>query len=421
MNKKLLILVLLHLVHSRSITAASGQLDTSFGTVGSTLTPVSQSDFIGQSTVLASDKVVVIGTTQQTGPAILLAQYTSTGALDTASFNSGGSMPGTQTLLVGTESDGNALAIDGSGNILAAGLAVQTQTNMLLARYTSAGALDTTFNSPTGYVTLSIGTGASASAVAIQNIPTSGNIILAGTAIINELPNFAIARFTSAGVLDTANFNSPNGYVTTQVGVISYIQSMVIDSSGNIVVLGNVDDQITLARYTPNGTLDGTFGTGGIFQPNIGLYAIGYDLILDASGNILASGSAISATGVTQALLIRCLPTGTLDPSFNGSGFVTTSIAYGAEFYSLVLEAHDGSYNNDIVASGYAISAPSYQVCLARYTPSGSLDPAYGTNGVTLTTYGNFTYVQDVQLQSTGEAVVAGLANGAIFLQRYTG
>jgi uncharacterized delta-60 repeat protein len=388
------------------LNATSGQLDTTFGSSGLRATPVSRQDNLTAITINPSDSIIITGATQTTAPTIFLAQYTSSGALDTT-FNSGGSVPGTQTLLVGTRSEANAIALDASNKILIAGFAIQSQTNFLLARYTTAGVLDTTFNT-TGYLTYSIGTGANATGVGVQS---SGNIIIAGSSVNGGTPSFTLARFTSSGSLDTTFGTS--GIVLTNPGVINILNAIAIQSDDKIVAIGTADNNLTIVRYNTNGSIDTGFGTSGIFQPNIDPSVIGYDVTLDSSGNIIISASIVQSS-ITKSMVIRLTSSGALDTTFNTVGYVITSIIYGSEYYSVAVQS-----DNKIIASGYTIGPLSNQVSIARYLTNGTLDATYGTSGITATDLSGDTAVTDVKLQSTNNAITAGLSNGTFFLQRY--
>ncbi len=351
-----------------SFVLASGQLDVTFGSSGLRTTPVSRQDFLKAIAIDASDNILITGQTQTTAPTIFIARYTSLGTLD-VTYNIGGSTPGTQNLLVGTQSQANDIAIDSNGKALVAGFAIQSQTNILLARFTTAGILDTTFNT-TGYVTYSIGVGATLEGIGTQS---TGNIIVAGSAVIDGIPNFMLARFTSTGSLDTT-FGS-NGITLTQVGVINIISAMAIQSNDQIVVIGTADDNLTIARYNADGSIDTSFGSSGIFQPNIDPSVIGYDVALDSSGNIAIAASIIQSN-VRQAMVIRLTSSGALDTTFNSTGYVITSIVYGAEYYGITIQS-----NNDIIAAGYTVGPLSNELAIARYLTNGTLDATYGTSG----------------------------------------
>lgn len=424
MNIKHIIIILICLARYSSTIASAGQVDTTFGNVGFTLTQVSRRDIFRTLQVQTDDHILIIGTSLASYAELFLARYTTNGALDTA-FNAGGSTPGTQMLLVGARSEGYDIALQPyDQKIVVSGFTFQSENNMLVARYNTDGTLDTAnFNTPNGYATLPIGDGSAAYAVGIQS---TGDIVVAGVSINNETPQFTLARFTSAGDLDVYNFGTA-GITITPVGVISFIEAIAIVPSGYyqdyIIVMGNSDEQITLARYTPNGTLDTTFGSSGIFMPNVGSPSVGYDMILDQNNNILVAGSIFIAdddNDIYASLLIRCTESGALDATFNGTGYVTTQIDFSSEFYSLALQTNDYSYTNDILAVGYSNSSLSNNINIARYNTSGILDPSYGTNGVTSTSVGSFAFAQAVGVQTTGKSVIAGQSDGTYLLSRYT-
>jgi uncharacterized delta-60 repeat protein len=405
---------------------ASGILDTTFGNQGITLTPISRSDQVFQSVINSNNATIITGITQTFGgtpptllASVLLARYTSSGLLDTT-FNSSGSTPGIQTLLVGSRSEGYGVGLDANSKILVAGMCVQNnQTDMLLARYLSTGAIDTSFNT-VGYNTQAIGSGAIANAVGVQSAAQSNKIIIAGCSVNGGSPNFTLARYTTAGALDTT-FGS-NGITTTSIGNSSLIATMaIIPSGGNtdyIVAVGNADNNIAVARYTnTTGALDTSFGTGGIFNLSIAGASStkAYDVALDSSNNIVIAGSAY-ISGIYQSLLVRLTPSGALDTTFNSTGYVTQKISGGSEFYSVTIQP-----NNSIVAGGYAISPLTNQISMTRFLSNGSLDPSYGSSGITLTTDGNIAYAASLGLQSsTLNCVAAGMADGTVSIERYT-
>ena len=187
-----------------------------------------------------------------------LARYNSNGTLDTRFGISG------QAACVASAS---AIAIQSDGKILVAGgipsqlLAGGNQTGFGVVRYNSNGKVDNTFGKGGGVITgfggsLPVG---SAFALAIQS---NGDIVVAGQAGAisgNSLGSslFALARYTSAGKLDTS-FGS-NGTTTTAIGQgnISFVSAMVLQSDGKIVAAGNFGppaqsgfvDNFAIARY----------------------------------------------------------------------------------------------------------------------------------------------------------------------------
>src|SRR5262245_5160909 len=134
------------------------------------------------------------------------------------------------------------------------------------------------------------------------------------------------AALGAAGDLDTT-FGSP---VVTPIGTAwDYGLAVKIDGSGRIVVAGNSQNptfDFAVARYNANGTLDPTFnGTGKVVTP-IGAGTDGGDAVaIDGSGRIVVAGSSVN--GINRDFAVaRYDANGTLDPTFNGTGKVTTDV-----------------------------------------------------------------------------------------------
>jgi uncharacterized delta-60 repeat protein len=72
--------------------------------------------------------------------------------------------------------------------------------------------------------------------------------------------------------------------------------------------------------------------------------------------------------------LVRYLPNGTLDTSFNGTGRVTTVLRSGNNYGNGVTVMGD----NRILVTGLAGTSPDYDVALVRFTENGTLDTTFG-------------------------------------------
>ena len=113
-----------------------------------------------------------------------------------------------------------------------------------------------------------VGSKDNAKAVALQ---TDGKIVAAGYSIINNAPNFIVTRYTPTGVLDAAFGTFAPGITTTAIGSGAVANAVAVQTDGKIVVAGFAVfggmNKFEVARYTTTGTLDGTFGIGGITVP----------------------------------------------------------------------------------------------------------------------------------------------------------
>jgi len=262
--------------HTDISTGTPGTLDTAgFNSpLGYVVTPIPSGTKTGANAVaLSGTNILVAGHSKIGGKfQIVLAQYTSTGALDTAGF---GIPNGYITTPIGSlDADAAALAVQVDGKIVAAGLAGNAVTNVwdvALLRYNTNGTLDLPFGGTnTGMVITDIGSSSNyANAVALQ---ADGKIVVAGNAFANPFANtsdIAVLRYNTDGTLDTTGFGSPNGYVTTSIGAFDDGFAVAVQpADGKIVVAGNADagmgDRLALLRYNSNGSLDNGFGTGGI-------------------------------------------------------------------------------------------------------------------------------------------------------------
>ncbi len=290
--------------HTDISTGTPGTLDTAgFNSpLGYVVTPIPSGTKTGANAVAVSGTNILVAGHSKIGGkfAIALAQYTSSGALD-STFGSGGIV----TTAVGSlDADAAALAVQVDGKIVAAGLAGNAVTNVwdvALVRYNANGSLDTTsgFGGSTGIVITDIGSSSNyANAVALQ---ADGKIVVAGNAFANPSANtsdIAVLRYNTDGTLDTTGFGSPNGYVTTSIGAFDDGFAVAVQpADGKIVVAGNADagtgDRLALLRYNSNGSLDNGFGTGGIVTRT----ASGPSIIAGAFGVLLQPGGEIVVAG----------------------------------------------------------------------------------------------------------------------------
>jgi uncharacterized delta-60 repeat protein len=374
-------------------------------------------------TLDSSGNIVAVGWTQadcinSTQDAYFgIIRYTPAGAIDTtfgvggAGFGTASGGGGTATSLAGTAgnqvSTATSVITCANGDYLVGGnvavapntynpppnsgvggaqpyiqpQAQTTNTQWALARYTSAGALRSTFgssgivlvgnNSTTGYATVGsffFGVSSAASQFSLANAAGSFGA-MTGKAMAEEAtsPNriyvtgyvsangttgtWTVMRFSATGAAD--NTWGTSGVVTTTVGVnnLSFSAMLALDSAGRCLVGGSVQIVsgaapiygIAVCRYhasttggTDNGSLDASFGTGGIltWYPPVGLNGVAQVCILnsmqlEAAGNIVVACTVAYTTALgfqTAVVLARFSPTGVLDTTF-GQGAIATPAA----------------------------------------------------------------------------------------------
>ncbi len=273
-----------------------GTLDTSFDGDGKVTTVLSVSDVASTVAVQGDGKIVVGGYSYNGSNAdFAVVRYNANGSLDTAGFGATGTTftgTGKVTTAIGSGDDYGNMALQGDGKIVMAGSSHNGSNNDFAAvRYNTNGTLDTTFNG-TGKVTTPIGSGGDAgSRVVVQG---DGKIVVAGSSSNGSNDDFALVRYTTTGALDTS-FGGTGKVVTAIGSGADNGQNLVVQGDGKIVVAGSSNNgsnfDFALARYNVNGTLDTTFNGTGKVTTAIGS---GEDLArgvaLQADGKIVVSG-----------------------------------------------------------------------------------------------------------------------------------
>ena len=130
--------------------------------------------------------------------------------------------------------------------------------------------------------------------------------------------DFFVAKLTPAGALDPS-FNSggaqPGVRVTPIGGAFPGLNAVLRLEDGRVVALGTGDDVGALARYTPQGTLDPSFGAGGIATVDVPGSAS------EALFNGVLDNAEVVVTGITDTgtgFLARVREDGSPDVGFAG-------------------------------------------------------------------------------------------------------
>jgi len=305
------------------------------------------------------------------------ALFGQAGALD-LDFGTNGIV--TTPFLLGYD-NASSVAIQSDGKIIVAGSSQNGKTHdFTLARFNPNGTLDDSFGED-GIVASDFGDFGAARAVAIQS---DGKIVVVG---VSGFENLAIARYNMDGTLDD-NFGS-NGLTTTVLGFPYGGLAVAIQTDGKIVVAGSF-----LARYNSDGSLDDSFGINGVATVDIGIKSIA----IQPDGKIVAAGGSWNGSNSDFALA-RYNSDGTLDNSFGSNGLITTNIGINDEANSIGMQA-----DMKIVLAGYS----SNNFALARYHPDGALDSTFASDGILTTDFGGTEVANSIALLPDGKIVAAG-------------
>jgi uncharacterized delta-60 repeat protein len=238
-----------------------------------------------------------------------------------------------------------------------------------------AGSLDPTFGNNGIVITPNTGT---ATAMALES---NGEIVVAGSVIDSQgFPELGLARYTANGNLDSS-FGT--GGIVSNADAPAF--AVAIQPDGKILVGSITGFDLAVLRYNTNGTLDNTFGTAGVasvspfgelfFSPVAGGLAVLSD------GKIVVAGSG----GFGGGFMTRLLANGQVDTSFgvNGAGAV------------ILVAAPQGLA---VLPGGKILVSTEFSAVLAaRYTSTGALDTSFGVNG---------------QIPTLGADAIVPLSNG---------
>ncbi len=287
----------------------------------------------------ATGNLLIVGdVTVSSGPAaeldFVVARLEPDGDLDPSFDGPGGSGNGVFRLdFLDTENASDV--IDNDGKLVFAGVLFDGTTQSIrVVQLSSTGAFDTaSFGSPNGYFDFQWATGVNSLVTALDQ-QDDGKLIVVGQP--NGTGAYGVARLTTAGALDTS-FNSggttpgiarpalPAGYFQADAFAAQ------IDSGGGVVVAGAIEASVTfdadpfISRVTSSGTLDGTFGTSSGYSilPLAGDISTFGSLELLGGGKLFAGGT-VGPVADRDQFAARYTGTGGLDTTFAApAGFKT--------------------------------------------------------------------------------------------------
>jgi uncharacterized delta-60 repeat protein len=251
-------------------------------------------------------------------------------------------------------------------------------------RLLSAGDLDLAFG--TGGVTAIEPAGLRAGSVAV--LPDDRIVVLATDPADVNSP-LVVRRYTSGGEVDTT-FGGGDGQVGFALqddlapGFSTGGGSITPLSDGKLLVAASItqtavpqgEDYVPvpyLARLTADGTIDSTFGDGGVIQLRSSTFL--NDLVVQSDGKILILGTD-APTG-ESAFILRRNSDGSADTGF-GTGDGMFFFPGGTGTYPTALQWQpDGK----ILAIGYLDVVQAANVFVQRINSDGSTDTTFGNQG----------------------------------------
>ncbi len=385
-------------------------VDTSFGTpngyiINDAAAGASGNEMAYGMAIDASGNIITVGNGARPSPTGAIWRYQSDGVLDTT-FSSDG---------IALASDVGStvyqwmrdVAIDTNNKPVVAGIVqVSTNTYPALWRYNADGSFDTSFGT-SGFV-YSTMSATNYQQIVVKNmtIDATGRILLVGNAYntVNSRSELLVWRYTSSGVLDTTFCSTGYCVFTSDISDGEATGFDIITdgtANGKILLTGAIaysanavvwyyTDAVVL-RLNDNGSLDSSFGNSGIASFNGPDNSIdqGTALKLDSTGKVVVTGFTRSTSTADDILVLRFNTDGSLDTSFNANGSVIISNPYRDRANDLTIAGNGqilllGKKNRGSGTGGNGTDSNNSDVAVWRLNSDGSLDTAFGTNGVFL-------------------------------------
>lgn len=402
----------------QAASAQAGSLDPAFATAGKYVQDFGFQDNLTKVRIQPADqKIVAVGTalTPAFAGKLLVVRLNADGTPDNT-FNGSGSL----VITAFNESYAYDLFFPADGKIVVVGARADAnfQFSMLALRLNADGSLDNTFGTG-GFSEPEIST-ADDFAYAVAPL-ANGKMLLAGTALDDQFRNQpVVVRLNEDGSVDDSfGTNGVAGLSVDQTD--NKFWNVGIQSDGSIIASGHLDQGLTgtgqfnqdvlVARFTAEGTLDATFGNSGtVVRP------ISAEYVESAFAMAIGTDDAIYLGGYTTQLdfsfdgfVMKLDGGGTADASFGTSGLVIFDNAVQDVFTGLALQP-DGKLLACGTSGGFFFD-PRDQL-VSRFNTAGVLDTAFDTDGYCLNNVvGNFDEANALTLQADGKIVVAGKAN----------
>lgn len=227
-----------------------------------------------------------------------------------------------------------------------------------------------------------------------------GKITVMGITSGTTSDDLAIARYNADGSLDTT-FDGDGKLIATATMTINAVRPL---SDGKFLTVGgDSSGNSALARYNSNGSLDTSAAVG------LGAEDAFYSVVIQADSRILLVGGSSN----NYAVAARYDSDGKLDTSFSGNGQYTP---YNGDSWQLhaataVTVQPDGK---SIVAGRY-----DNDFAVARLDRNGNLDISFDGDGQLRTDLGGTDIIKTVTVLGSGKILAAGTSNGDFALVRY--
>jgi uncharacterized delta-60 repeat protein len=293
------------------------------------------------------------------------------------------------------------VAVDGAGQIYAAGIAIDVgATKVFVARYTPSGLLDQSFGNG-GVRIQQLGLGSSPDTaecfparVRIALAPDGGVLLATCATDAMHHDEVAVMRLDGNGALEQG-FGSGgilHQQLSTDAMPTSQAAGLALAPDGRIVPTGQLvdatsgQDMFFAERLLGStGAADPTFARGGLYVRQLGSapqgeipVSSGADVAVQRDGKPVFVADATTVSGQSEFAVTRLTNDGGDDPSFGTTYVQTGEAAVGAGAPLRVRIEPDGR----LVAAGTGTDASGHtEIALVRLTSTGVPDASFGSSG----------------------------------------
>jgi uncharacterized delta-60 repeat protein len=307
-------------------------------------------------------------------------------------------------------------------------------------------------------------------------IQQDGKLLVGG---VDSSSNATVIRYMPDGSRDYS-FVQAVRISTSSTAVSSEFYALCVQDDGKIIAGGKAADLAILVRFNTDGSLDGSFGTGGRVMPGLNTGSTGRSSIrymgLSPDNGLLVGGTRnFDGSGPNNDFILKYDLNGVLNNSFGNNGIMALDSNAGGQleilensaFYNIgttVMEGTpplrfsrhlsngqpDSSFDGDGIvtstidsmgAAGLSIKVqPDHKILvagivkrthpyinshyaadifIARYLPSGLPDNSFGNNGIVKTSIDHTDYPRNILLQTDGKILVGGTSSQNIVPEGY--
>ena len=397
--------------------SAGGDLDPTFGTGGRVVTDFGFDDRATGVALQPDGRIVVAGT--GCGGDFLVARYDTGGAPD-PSFGLGGGE--CVDVAGGLADEGRQVMVLGDGRLLVAGT---SGTDFALVRLNADGSPDATFGVD-GRATYDFG---GADHLQDAALAPDGKVVMVGETSVpgcatapvspGQTVGVAVARTTPDGALDPS-FGAGGRVVRSSDSEVQRGLAVAVEGDGAVVVAGrtasctrvNIDPLVF--RLTPAGGPDPTFDAAAV--PAAGFPSSAADVVVQPDAKVVVAvdtfvGPATSPAHDDALTVVRYNPDGSADAGFDGDGVAVALFGDGKN-----ATATSVALQGDKVVVGGTLDG---DFALARFDADGSPDPTFGTDSKVVTDLGGADALAALAVQPDGRLVAAGWSGTDVALARY--